>query len=193
LVALTEPQVHLWTYEEYIKLLEAGLFEGKRVELIGGQIFEMPAMKEPHATALKLPEKRLEILFGEGYFARVQSPLLTNGTVGAPEPDIAIVRGHPRDYVKEHPRSAALVVEIADTSLEHDRTIKLVEYAKAGIADHWILNLNTRQLEVYHMSSSGDQYRNQYGYSSMTVLHENELVPPLAFPQNALQVSELLP
>ena len=73
----TEPQVHLWTRNEYYKMAEAGLFDGKHVELIQGQVIEMTPTGSLHATAVALAARRLEKAFA-GYFVRWQMPLVVS-------------------------------------------------------------------------------------------------------------------
>jgi putative restriction endonuclease len=71
----TEPRWRLWTSEEYYRLAEAGLFEGKRVELIGGRVIEMSAQSRPHVRAVKRATRTFERAFGEGWFVQSQAPL----------------------------------------------------------------------------------------------------------------------
>jgi len=204
----TEPQVHLWTRNEYYKMAEAGLFDGKHVELIQGQVIEMTPTGSLHATAVALAARRLEKAFGAGYFVRWQMPLVVSHNTEL-EPDLAIVRGDVRDYRDSHPTTAALVVEVSETSLLHDRTQKAGIYARAGIADYWVLNLNDRQLEVHRKPQAntvsdppevpphsaqprGDMFP-VFSYTDVTVLSERDSVNPLAAPQERVAVANLLP
>ena len=188
----TEPQVHLWTRSEYYKMAEVGLFEGKHVELIEGQVIEMTPTGSLHATAVALAARRLEKAFGAGYFVRWQMPLVVTQNTEL-EPDLAIVRGDVRDYKDSHPTTAALIVEVADSSLLHDRTKKAEIYARAGIADYWILNLNDRQLEVHRNPQASSIEPSGFGYRDVTVLTENDVVSPLGAPQEIIAVEDLLP
>ena len=188
----TEPQVHLWTRNEYYKMAEVGLFEGKHVELIEGQVIEMTPTGSLHATAVALAARRLEKAFGAGYFVRWQMPLVVTQNTEL-EPDLAIVRGDVRDYKDSHPTTAALIVEVADSSLLHDRTKKAEIYARAGIADYWILNLNDRQLEVHRNPQASSIEPSGFGYRDVTVLTENDVVGPLGAPQEIIAVEDLLP
>src|SRR5215467_387093 len=144
---VAEPHVHLWTRDEYYKMANMGMFAGKHVELIEGRIIEMSPMGSLHATGVSLAGRRLERELGLGFFARWQMPL-DFSELTEPEPDVAIVRGDVRDYKDGHPKTAALIVEVAETSLTYDRTEKASLYARIGIPDYWILNLIDRQLEV---------------------------------------------
>jgi len=186
------PRVHLWTRREYYRLAEIGLFEGKRVELIEGQVIEMSAMKSLHATAVTLAAEALRKAFGEGWFVRVQAPLAIGGPTD-PEPDIAVIEGDVRDYKGAHPKNADLVVEVSDTTLTYDRKRKASLYARAWIEDYWILNLNRRQLEVFHnpiadaLASAGFKYRDRQ------IFKAGESVSPLAKLEVAIAVADLLP
>ena len=188
----TEPQVHLWTRSEYYKMAEVGLFEGKHVELIEGQVIEMTPTGSLHATAVALAARRLEKAFGAGYFVRWEMPLVVTQNTEL-EPDLAIVRGDVRDYKDSHPTTAALIVEVAESSLLHDRTKKAEIYARAGIADYWILNLNDRQLEVHRNPQASSIEPSGFGYRDVTVLTENDVVSPLGAPQEIIAVEDLLP
>jgi Uma2 family endonuclease len=189
---LKEPKVHRWTRDEYYKMGDMGLFDGKRVELIEGKIFEMGPQLSQRAALVGVVSDVLEEVFGEGYCARTQVPLDLGGT-SDPEPDVAIVTGEHGGYLDAHPTTAHLIVEIADSSLSYDRTHKASLYAKAGIADYWIVNLIDRQLEIYRNPASDDAPPYGFGYSNITILRETDSVSPLAAPQAAIAVADLLP
>src|SRR6185436_4514578 len=99
------------------------------------------------ASGLRRARWVLEEICPQGYYVDVQMPL-SLGLDSEPEPDLAIIRRDPQDYARGHPTSAALVVEIAQSSLRHDRD-KAEIYALAGIEDFWIVNLVHNVLEVY--------------------------------------------
>jgi Uma2 family endonuclease len=190
--SIEEPQVHLWTRDEYSKIADAGLFDGKRVELIEGRIFEMPPMKSAHATSLTLSKQGLEKILGGNYFVRIQMPLST-GEISQPEPDIAVIAGTVRDYTDEHPRTAVLIVEIADSSLIHDRSEKVIVYAKASIQEYWIVNLLDRQLEVYRNPTTDDASSSGFNYPGRVILKPGDFVSPLVVPGAKIAVADLLP
>jgi Uma2 family endonuclease len=189
---VAEPQVHLWTRSEYYKMAEIGLFEGKHVELIEGQVIEMSPMGTLHATAVALSGRALENAFVKGYFARWQMPL-DAGEISEPEPDIAIIEGDVRQFRNAHPQTAVLIVEVAETSLGYDRAEKASLYAKVGIADYWILNLNDMRLEVHRGPMRDPSQLFGFGYGEVTIIGENELASPLAKPEIQIAVADLLP
>ena len=143
--------VRLFTVEEYYRLLEAGFFdEDYRFELLEGWIVPQMTKNPPHDVALELAGEALRPLVrGLDLHVRTQGSVRTLESV--PEPDLAIARGQIRDFSKRHPlpSEAALVVEIAESSLRRDRTIKMRIYARAAIPTYWIINLVDRQVEVY--------------------------------------------
>jgi Uma2 family endonuclease len=174
-----------WTRKEYYRLWELGLIPPQRVQLINGEIYLMLPQKPPHAAAVKRVEQALEQAFGPAFIARIQSPLPL-GLREDPEPDIAIVPGEPHDYARAHPTSALLVVEVSDTTLAFDRTIKGQRCSRGGVADYWIVNLVKGCLEVYR----GPTRR---GYKSCVTLQPDDFVSPLALPKAKIRVAELLP
>src|SRR5262249_6939280 len=113
------------------------------------------------------------------------------GRKSAPEPDLAVVPGTPRDYA-EHPITALLLVEVSDTSLAFDRRRKGTLYAKAGILDYWIINLVDRRLEVYRSPAKRANGRG-FAYADKLFLSANESIAPLAAPHAPIAVAELLP
>ena len=158
--ATSLPRMRLWDRDEYERMIETGILgPGDRVELLEGEIVEMSPEKSRHATAVDLALECLRKAFGPGFTVRVQHPL-SLGDRSEPQPDLAVVEGLPRDYADRHPGEAALVVEAADTSLEHDRARKARVYAQAGIPEYWIINLVEQRLEV-HRDPDADGYRSR--------------------------------
>jgi Uma2 family endonuclease len=191
----TEPRLHLWTSEEYYKLAEAGVFEGKRVELIGGRVIEMSAQSRPHVRAVKRATRAFERAVGEGWFVQSQAPLDLDDLDGdsQPEPDVAVIAGNEDDYVDEHPTTAALVLEVSFATLKYDRNAKASLYAKSGISDYWILNLVLRQLEVYRQPVHDASTPFWHSYTEELIFIEGDSVAPLAKTDALIAVTDLLP
>lgn len=189
---LIEPQIHLWTRQEYYKIAGVGLFEGKRVELIEGEVIEMSPMGSLHATCVTLTAKILERIFGPGYFIRQQMPL-NAGELSEPEPDVAVIAGEVRDYKRDHPSTAVLVVEVADTSLVYDRTYKTSLYAKVGLAEYWLVNLQDNQLECFRTPITDETQPYGFGYADIAIFKPTDHIQPLGASQAKLTVAELLP
>ena len=172
--------------EEYERMIAAGLFApGERVELIDGEILRMTPQGSAHYAAIRLAEEALRRAFGAGYDVRVQGPLGISRS-SEPEPDIAVVLGTPRDYCDAHPSTALLIVEVADTLLDFDRQAKRSLYARAGIQDYWIVNLDVGCIEVYRDPAQGS-YRTTRRFVS------GDQVSPLAAPEAGMAVQEMLP
>lgn len=138
-----------WTREEYERLVASGVFhEDERLELIEGEMLERTPQNPRHAAIVALVHRALGDVLLEGYSLRGQLPLAL-GEDSEPEPDLAVVEGGARDSLHEHPRTAALLVEVAESSLPFDRTRKVPLYARQGIPELWIVNATEGRLEVY--------------------------------------------
>lgn len=171
-----------WTRVEYDRLIEAGFFRpGDPVELLGGQMIVAEPQGGRHFAALRAAQEALRAAVGAGWEIRGQGPIALDEE-SEPEPDLAVVPGTFRDYRAAHPSSPALVVEISETSLALDRAHKGSLYARAGLADYWIVNLPERRLETTPFG---------WRYHSLTVLEPGASVSPLARPDRRLEVSDL--
>ena len=167
-------------------MIRAGIIgEDERLELIGGRIVAMSPEGALHAGAIDLAADALRRVFAAGHTVRIQHPLAIDPD-DEPEPDIAVVRGSPRDHLADHPHEAVLVVEVAESSLEYDRGGKAHLYARAGFADYWIINLIDRRLEVHRDPKIG-------GYSSILSLTSEDEIAPLAASSSRIAVATLLP
>jgi Uma2 family endonuclease len=124
---------------------------------------------------------------------RVQASLdLTPNSV--PDPDLAVVAGAPRTHnTNTNPTSALLIVEVSLTTLGLDRRRKGSLYARAGIADYWIVNLVDHQLEVRRSPVRDSNQRYGFGYADLTVLGPADHATPMAAPQARIAVADLLP
>lgn len=180
-----------WTAEQFAWLGEAGVFDDGRVELLDGELYEM-TINPPHATATGLASQVLQAAFGPGYVIREQKPL-DLGRRSAPEPDVAVVVGSLRDYNASHPTGALLVVEISDTTLRKDRTLKAHIYAAAGIEEYWIVNLVDRQLEVHRRPGADPARRGRFRYAEITMIGPDGHAAPLGAPAARVAVADLLP
>ncbi len=184
------PKAFRWTVNHYYKMGDLGFFYGKRVQLIRGEIIEMAPMGTPHATSIGLVSRILDTVFDKRFHVRVQLPM-NFSKFDEPEPDISVVTGAVRDYADAHPKTAVLVVEVAETSLRLDRTTKAALYAEHLIEDYWIVNLKERCVEIYRrpeVNSGGS-----FSYAEKIVYGENESVAPLAKPKSKIKIADILP
>lgn len=177
------PRPLRWTCAEFHRFGDLGVFEGRRAMLIDGVILEEGPMNPPHAITLELVEEALRTAFGIGWRCRSQSPLVLGQDLD-PEPDFAVIAGTPRGS-SGHPTMADLVVEMADSSLDFDTNEKRLLYARAGIRDYWVVDINGRRLLVYRDPRAGD-------YATQQALGPADAVAPLALPSATVRVADLL-
>jgi Uma2 family endonuclease len=182
-----------WTRAEYDRMVEQGLLdEDDRVELIDGEILTMAPHCSPHAATVMHVQKVLEGAFGPRYHVRVQMPLVLD-PMSEPEPDLAVVTGVALDYVHGHPERAALLVEVADTTLSFARRWKSSLYARGGIPEYWIVNLPDRLLEVYRDPAEDPAAPYGWGFRTSVRLAAGDVVSPLGAPGAQIAVADLLP
>lgn len=176
-----------FTVREYHLMVDAGILgEDDRVELIEGEIIQMAAIGKCHATTVRrlirvfrrLPEDRVTL--------DVQDPVALTPR-NEPEPDIVLLRFREDDYATAHPTPAdvLLLVEVADSSIDYDRQVKIPIYARAGIAEVWIVDLTRDCLTVYR-EPTGDGYGFQQDFDL------GRWVAPLAFPDFEVSLDFIL-
>jgi len=179
--------------EWYYRMLELSGQDWLRVELIDGEVFEMPAQKNWHALGLSLAHDALRLAFGSDFWVRTQASLDLS-PYSVPDPDIAVVAG-PRAtwHGPNNPTTAVLIVEIGDTTLAYDRGRKASLYAASGIADYWILNLVENRLEVHRQPVVDESQYFGHGFGDRLILGPTERIAPLAVPGGEIAVVDLLP
>jgi Uma2 family endonuclease len=186
-------QLRRWTRHEYDRMIDTGVLTPEdRVELIDGDIVTVTPQKSRHATAVRLAETALRHAFGEQFDVRSQLPLALD-PASEPEPDVAVVAGSPRDYRDAHPSTALLIVEVADASLTFDRTTKAGLYARAGIADYWLLNLLDEILEVHRSPERSSDAPLGWRYAAIEQHGRQDRIAPLARAERFIAVHDLLP
>jgi Uma2 family endonuclease len=171
------------TRAEYGRMIDAGLFAGERVELWKGVIVRMSPQKSPHAFAVqKLTEIfTVAVVPTRRAGVRVQLPLALAHD-SEPEPDLALVEA--RDHRDEHPNTALLVVEVADSSLRFDREFKAPAYAEAGVPEYWLVDVKKKTIEIHRDPTPG-------GYRTRIVRRGEETCAPLAFPDVLVSASAI--
>ncbi|MGD1907572.1 MAG: Uma2 family endonuclease [Leptolyngbyaceae cyanobacterium] len=174
-----------WTVQDYHRMIDAGLFVNRPVELLNGLVLEM-APEGPEHADLSTDTDELFVAQSRGrYRVRVAKPITIPETGSEPEPDIALVK--PQAYRQGHPTPAEvyLVIEFAKSSLEKDTGEKRLAYAVAGIAEYWVVNLQKKELIVYRQPLEGDYQSEQHLTAGQ--------ISPLAFPDIQISVRALLP
>lgn len=168
----------LFTVEEFHRMTDVGILtESDRVELIEGEILQMAAIGTRHASCVR----RLIRLFSEQLSDRVlidaQNPVEL-GPFSEPQPDIALLQWRDDFYESRHPQpeDILLIVEVADTTLESDRQLKIPLYARTGILEVWLVNLNQNSIEVYRQPTA-------QGYQQIQIYQPTQSVTIQAFPE----------
>jgi Uma2 family endonuclease len=173
-----------FTIEEYEKMAATGILaEDERVELIDGEIVEMSPIGDPHAAAVAALTNLLMNRVGDRAWFWGQNPVRVPPR-SKPQPDLALLRVRPYRREGATTADALLFIEVADTSLRFDRTVKLRLYARAGIPEYWIADVNTDTVEVYR-SPSGERYADRQ------VFTRGASVAPLAFPDAVIAVDAI--
>ena len=188
----TGPDRRRFTRDEYYRMAGIGLFERQRVELVEGEILRKSPHRPRHATAIVLASALLQRRLPRSFAVRVQSPLAIDSE-SEPEPDVAVIRGHHRDFLKRHPSTADLVIEIADSSLSYDRTTKARLYARCGVPDYWIVDLVHGCLEVRREPAPVRKGGTRAEYGLISIHRPGAFVRPLLAPKVRLAVKDLLP
>ena len=146
-----------FTVAEFERMAESGILAADdRVELIEGEIVAMTPVGTRHAACVRRLDAILNRRLGQHVQVSVQNPIQI-GDSSEPEPDVALLK--PRDdfYAQRHPRpdDIVLLIEVAETSLDYDRDVKLPLYARAGIGEVWLIDLNARCVDVYSRPVAG--------------------------------------
>jgi len=187
------PRLYRWSRRQYGRLIHRGfLDEDEPIELLDGLLLVKEPQSSPHRTSVLLTAKALERAFGQGWFVQTQSPIVLDDR-SEPEPDVCVVRGSPRDYLASHPRNPALVVEVAQAGLALARGRKAAAYARAGLADYWVVNLVNRALEVHREPARPGPARRHWGYAMIETLRADATITPLAAPAAPIHIADLLP
>ena len=156
---------HRLTVEEYFRMAEIGLLAPEaRVELIEGEIFDMAPIGTQHGGFTAWLHRRLLRDLGEkiSVWDQVTLPL---GSLSAPEPDLVILKYRKDEYRNKQPspHDVLLIVEVSQSSLRHDRTVKIPLYARHEIPEVWILDVQHLQLQFFHTLQAG-----RYTHASFT-------------------------
>ncbi|MFO1430261.1 MAG: Uma2 family endonuclease [Candidatus Competibacteraceae bacterium] len=178
---------------QYHQMVGAGILtEEDPVELLEGWLVPKMPKNPPHRVATRLLRQALERVVPAGWYVDSQEPITTPDS--EPEPDVVVVRGETRRYLDCHPgpQDVALVIEVADTTLQRDRVLKQRIYATAGIPVYWIVNLLDNQIEVY-TTPSGPVQQPNYGQCQYYRLSDTIPVVIDGVEAGPIAVRELLP
>ena len=181
----TDRDLFRWTVEDYHAVAELGVFDQRRVELLDGVIYDRAPQGPLHSIVVSKITRYLVRNMPDRFFLVPQSSFALDPN-SEPEPDIAIIEGEMEDFREMLPSAATLLIEVALTSLRFDRGRKLAAYARAGVPEYWIVNLQDEQLEVHREPDSGtERYRDL-----QTLLANDQVTAPMD--GMAIPVAELL-
>jgi Uma2 family endonuclease len=181
-----------WRFDvvSYHVAVDAGVFGPEpRIELIEGEVYPMAAQNAPNAYAVSMLTRAAAAIDQGRFTVRVQLPVLLSVN-SEPEPDLVLAETRGAEFSRRHPAPAeiTLLVEIADTSIQHDHGIKLPRYAHAGIPEVWLVSIPGRSLTRFTWPDrQTSHYRTEVRYGDGEIItHEptdlqvsvSELFPP---------------
>ena len=178
---------HRFSVKEYYRMAETGVLRpDARVELLNGEIIDMSPIGPFHGSITKFLNRFFSGAAKGRWLMAVQDPLRLDDH-SEPQPDLMLLKPAPDFYRKHHPQPADvfLLIEVSDSTLEADQAEKLPAYGRAGVAEVWIVNLNELTIEIYREPHFT-------GYGSKTILRTGDTIAPLAFPDAAVDLAELL-
>ena len=184
------PKPWKWTREQYYELGRRGFFNGKRVELIFGEIVEMSPIGWFHRVGCRKTAEVLERAFaGVAWVDRAEPLDLAESD---PQPDVSVHPGRFEDYTG-HPTTALLLVEVSDATLDFDLATKAELYATAGVPEYWVLDVTGRQLVVFRDPQPLAAALGAVAYQTRLTLAATDSVSPLHAPNVTVAVADLLP
>lgn len=182
----TSGRTHRFTVEQYHRMAETGVFtQDDRIELLNGEIVDLTPIGREHSSTVKRLLAFLRSIDPNQAILSIQDPILLDNR-SEPEPDLAVLRFRSDFYKKNlpQPQDVHLIIEVADSSLDVDRCIKIPLYAKAGIPEVWLVNLQNESLELFRSPANGI-------YQHTQTLKSPATLASLAFPDCVLQINTL--
>lgn len=183
----TELLRRLFTVVEYHRMVEAGILRADdRLELIQGEIIQMSPIGRRHAACVSRLNRLFHGILGDRILLGIQNPI-DLGSASEPQPDVTLLVPKPDCYESGHPQppDIYLLIEVADTTIEFDRDVKLPLYAKASIPEVWLVDINSQCVEVYRQPNAVE-------YQSVQVLERGQVATIQAFPAVAIEINEIL-
>jgi Uma2 family endonuclease len=177
---------HRLSVTDYHRMAKAGIVaRDARVELIDGEIIDMSPIGSKHASVVKQLNRLLSVAAGERAIVSVQDPIIL-GLDSEPEPDIVLLCPRDNFYADAHPGAddILLVVEVSDTSLRYDKDVKVPLYARYGITETWLINIEHREISVYQGASDK-------GYKRQSTPKNLSSVSPVKLPGISIDLSNL--
>lgn len=182
------PVLHRFTVDDYYRMAEVGVLKrDDRVELLDGQVVEMSPIGNRHSVCVALLTKFFSAQVADHAEVWIQNPVQLD-EFNEPEPDVALVRAPLDRYLraKPGPEDVFLLIEVSQTSVGADRSIKIPLYAKAGYREVWLVDLQLHQMEI-HRSPEGGRY------TEVAILKRTDAASPGAFPDIRIDLTSLFP
>ncbi len=174
-----------FSVDEWHRIIDVGVFsEDDHLELLEGMVVQMTPQGRSHMRLIDVLNRFLTKGLGDEFWVRVQGPLTLADS--EPEPDVAVVTREEEERSPRHPRTALLVVEVADSSGSTDRRVKSRIYARAGVPECWIADIENGQVEVH---TRPDPASGTYG--SLRVAKQGEALRPTSLPGLSIAVAAL--
>lgn len=186
MIAVYAPAAKQITIDLYQQMGEKGLLTPEdRVQLIEGEILEMPPIGTRHGSVTGRLDKWLNRAVGDAAIVRLGNPV-NLGQYSQPQPDLMLLKPRADDYVASHPgpEHVFLAVEVSDSTLEFDKGRKLELYARFAIPEYWVIDVNSRSIEAYSGPANGE-------FRSAVKYRIQDTIWPRAFPQVRTAVKEL--
>jgi Uma2 family endonuclease len=179
---------HRFTIEQYHQMIRAGVFtEDDRIELIEGEIVHMSPIGSRHAACVNRLTRIFTLALGMRAVVAVQNPVRLGGT-SEPQPDVALLAPRSDFYASSHPTASEilLLVEVSESTADYDRDEKLELYARTGVREFWLVDLQAGRLQTYRRPSGEP-------YGSVRTVAPAEAVSPEAFGDVSIRVADILP
>lgn len=176
-----------FTVDEYHRMGQAGVFsEDDRVELVEGEILMMSPIGSYHAASVKQVSSEFHNILGGRAIVSVQDPIALND-LSEPQPDIALIRPRADFYRHALPTASdvLLIIEVADTSVDYDRDIKLPAYARSGIPEVWLADIPAETVTAHTEPANGV-------YRTVRTYRRGDSITPLHFPDLSIEVTSIL-
>jgi len=183
---MNAPQKYRVSVAEWHKMGESNIFPPlTRIELIAGEIIEMAPIGHFHAGCVTNLLELFARQKGKSALISVQNPIHVDG-FSEPEPDLVLLRQNVTLYKTGHPTASdiLLLVEVSDSTLKYDREMKIPLYARAGIIESWIVDLNEKKVEVYRNPTAE-------GYIDKQIFHHQEILVPVQLSHIKIQVADI--
>jgi Uma2 family endonuclease len=173
-----------WSLDDYHQMIDAGILDDRAVELINGEIVQMSPEGVPHTFYCRGTAKYLRSILGDRAEISEAHPI-TLPNDSEPEPDIAIIRTPDTLYQTRHPQPDDILwlIEVSNSTLVKDLGVKKDLYARSGIPEYWVMNLQINELVVFK-NLTADGYQSKAAFS-------DGFISPLAFPDISIDIQRL--